>query len=258
MDARNGNAKKRVPVKAMILAAGEGRRMRPLTNDTPKPLLTIGGVSLIEHHILRLREAGIYDFVINVAYLGQKIIQVLGYGEKYGVRITYSVESSPLETGGALNHALPLLIADSHDEVPFLLVNGDVWTDIDFAQLMHNDILSTHDACLVLVDNPAHNTAGDFQLQTVSSTDGKCLIMAYDAGVPSYTFSGVSVIHPRLITTYPKRRDVFPLKEVFDLAISEQRMIGIHHDGEWVDIGTPERLYALRHRFDSTSTPRAC
>lgn len=245
-------------MRAMILAAGEGRRMRPLTNDTPKPLLIVGELSLIEHHILRLRAAGIYDFVINVAYLGQQIMQALGHGEKYGVRITYSIESNPLETGGALNHALPLLIADSHDEVPFLLVNGDVWTDIDFAQLMHNDILSTHDACLVLVNNPEHNVSGDFQLQAASSMNDKCLIMPRDACVPSYTFSGVSLIRPRLITAYPKRRDVFPLKEVFDLAISEQRMIGIHHDGEWIDIGTPERLFALRHRFDSTLTPRAC
>lgn len=243
----------------MILAAGEGRRMRPLTNDTPKPLLTVGELSLIEHHILRLRAAGICDFVINVAYLGQQIIQSLGNGEKYGVRITYSIEQSPLETGGALNHALPLLATDNQDDTPFLLVNGDVWTDIDFSQLMHNHLLSTHDACLVLVDNPAHNVSGDFQLQAVSSVDNKHLISAPDdCQVPSYTFSGVSLIHPRLITAYPKRRHVFPLKEVFDLAIKEQRMIGLYHDGEWIDIGTPERLFMLRQRFDSTSTPRAC
>ena len=242
----------------MILAAGEGRRMRPLTNDTPKPLLAVGERSLIEHHILRLRAAGIHDFVINVAYLGQQIIQSLGNGEKYGVRITYSIEQSPLETGGALSHALPLLTTDGDDDAPFLLVNGDVWTDIDFTQLMHSHLLSKHDACLVLVDNPTHNLSGDFQLQAASGTDNKRLIVATDTRVPSYTFSGVSLMHPRLISTYPKRRHIFPLKEVFDLAIKEQRMIGLHHDGEWIDIGTPERLFMLRQRFDSTSTPRAC
>lgn len=242
----------------MILAAGEGRRMRPLTNDTPKPLLAVGELSLIEHHILRLRAVGIHDFVINVAYLGQQIMQFLGGGEKYGVRITYSIEPNPLETGGALNHALPLLTAGSHGEAPFLLVNGDVWTDIDFTRLMHREILSTHDACLVLVDNPEHNVSGDFQLRAASNTDGKCLVVPREECAPSYTFSGVSLMRPRLIRTYPKRRNVFPLKEVFDLAISEQRMIGLHHGGEWIDIGTPERLFALRQRFDSTSTPRAC
>ena len=243
----------------MILAAGEGRRMRPLTNDTPKPLLLVGELSLIEHHILRLREAGIYDFVINVSYLGQQIMHSLGHGEKHGVRISYSIEQSPLETGGALNHALPLLTVDGNDDAPFLLINGDVWTDIDFSQLMHSHLLATHDACLVLVDNPAHNVSGDFQLQAASASDAdnKRLIMAPDDQIPSYTFSGVSLMHPRLIRTYPKRRDVFPLKEVFDLAIKEQRMIGLHHDGEWIDIGTPERLFMLRQRFYSTSTPRA-
>lgn len=242
----------------MILAAGEGRRMRPLTNDTPKPLLAVGELSLIEHHILRLRAAGIYDFVINVSYLGQQIMQSLGNGERYGVRIAYSVEQSPLETGGALNRALPLLTVDDNDDAPFLLINGDVWTDIDFSQLIHSHLLSTHDACLVLVDNPVHNLSGDFQLQAASDTNSKRLVMAHDDHGWNYTFSGVSLMRPRLIGAYPQRRDIFPLKEVFDLAIKEERMIGLHHEGEWIDIGTPERLFMLRQRFDSTSTPRAC
>lgn len=242
----------------MILAAGEGRRMRPLTDNTPKPLLVVGEQSLIEHHILRLRAAGIHDFVINVAYLGEQIVQFLGDGEKYGVRISYSIEQSPLETGGALHHALPLLTANSDGDAPFLLINGDVWTDINFTQLMHTSLLSTYDACLVLVENPAHNVSGDFQLQAAPDISSNRLIMARDDSASNYTFSGVSLMRPRLIGDYPKRRKIFPLKEVFDLGVKEQRLVGLHHDGEWMDIGTPERLFALRQRFDSTSTPRAC
>ena len=245
----------------MILAAGEGRRMRPLTEHTPKPLLKVGEFRLIEHHILRLKAAGINQIIINVAYLGQQIIDALGDGKNYGVAIVYSVESEQLETGGALDKALPLLTASN--DMPFLLVNSDVWTNFDFKTLTDLALDSQQDGCLVFVDNPEHNVTGDFLLQ---KNDDDALNPMYvveaknpsDMSSMSYTFSGISLLHPRLITSYPHRREKFPLKEVFDHAIENRRIIGIPYGGDWVDIGTPERLHAIRQRFDSISTPRAC
>lgn len=218
-------------MKAMILAAGEGRRMRPLTLDIPKPLLKIRGTSLIEHHIQRLRDAGTDEIIVNVAYLGEKIRAVLGSGEHLGVRIQYSVEPEPLETAGALLHALPLL-----GDAPFLLVNGDVWTDYPFAQLIQRPVNSI--GHLVLVPNPSHKLLGDFSL------DKNARVQELD-GDSSFTFSGISVLSPQLISTYPQARTKFPLREIFGWAIQRQELTGEIFSGVWCDVGTPERLAEL-------------
>jgi MurNAc alpha-1-phosphate uridylyltransferase len=218
-------------MKAMILAAGEGRRMRPLTLDTPKPLLQVKGTSLMVHHIQRLKQVGVSEFVINVAYLGEKIRGALGDGADLGVRIEYSVEPEPLETAGALLHALPLL-----GDAPFVLVNGDVWTDYPFADLLRRPL--RHLGHLVLVPDPAHKATGDFSL----GSDG--LLRELD-GQTSFTFSGISLLSPQLIATYPQRRVRFPLREIFTWAIENRQLTAEVYKGVWCDVGTPERLSEL-------------
>jgi len=218
-------------MKAMILAAGEGRRMRPLTLETPKPLLPVKGTSLIGHHIQRLKNAGVQEVVINIAYLGEKIRAALGSGEDYGVRIQYSVEPEPLETAGALLHALPLL-----GDAPFILVNGDVWTDYPFTHLLQKPL--NHLGHLVLVPNPAHKLLGDFSLgenERLQELDGET----------SFTFSGISLLSPQLIATYPQQRAKFPLREIFGWAIQNQQLTAELFAGTWCDVGTPERLMEL-------------
>jgi MurNAc alpha-1-phosphate uridylyltransferase len=205
--------------------------MRPLTLETPKPLLQVHGISLIEHHIRRLAEAGICDLIVNIAYLGEKIRTALGDGSSLGVRIQYSVEPEPLETAGALHHALPLL-----GDAPFLLVNGDVWTDYPFARL--RDYSLNGDGHLVLVPNPSHKTAGDFAL----STDGAVRMLATGGGL---TFSGISLLSPRLVRDYPRVRRQFPLREVFEWAIQRSALTGEQFSGAWCDVGTPARLAEL-------------
>ncbi|WP_187407891.1 N-acetylmuramate alpha-1-phosphate uridylyltransferase MurU [Saccharophagus sp. K07] len=218
-------------MKAMILAAGEGRRMRPLTLATPKPLLQVKGISLIEHHIRRLKAAGISEFVINIAYLGEQIRTALGDGSQWNVRIDYSAEPEPLETAGAILHALPLL-----GDQPFLLVNGDVWTDYPFARLIQAPIRKR--GHLVLVENPAHKLTGDFSL------DANNAIQELD-GETSFTFSGISVLTPSLIAEYPQKRAQFPLREIFSWAIQNRQLTGEFYEGVWCDVGTPERLQEL-------------
>src|SRR5688572_2309883 len=218
-------------MKAMILAAGEGRRMRPLTLEIPKPLLEVEGTSLIVHHIRRLKNAGVNDLVINIAYLGEKIRAALGNGEQFGLRIQYSAEPEPLETAGALLHALPLL-----GDAPFLLINGDVWTDYPFASLLQRPLNNL--GHLVLVPNPAHKLLGDFSVDN----DGR--LQELD-GETSFTFSGISVLSPKLISTYPQQRAKFPLREIFGWAIRNRQLTAEVFDGIWCDVGTPERLAEL-------------
>ena len=222
-------------MKAFVLAAGKGRRMLPLTLDCPKPLLKVGDATLIEHQIAKLRSAGIVDIVINVAYLGEMIQQALGLGERLGVRISYSVESQPLETGGAIAHALALL-----GQAPFLLVNSDVWTDFPFESLARKGLSAGELAKLVLVENPEHNRVGDFVLQADAQ-----LRLREDCRGRAYTYSGIALVDPDLVATYPKVRQTFALKEVFDWAIAKRALRGEYYAGQWSDIGTPERLYEL-------------
>lgn len=216
-------------MKAMILAAGEGRRMRPLTESVPKPLLPVGGVPLIVWHINRLREAGFTELVVNVSYLGDQIIEALGDGERYGVKIVFSREMHPLETAGGIAQALPLL-----GDEPFLLVNSDVWTEYPLRDLRRK-MPQDEGAHLILVNNPDHHPAGDFAL------DGRNLI-SRDKTLVRYTYSGISIIQPQMIRAYPRKRECFPLLEVLQWAIEREQVSGELYGGSWLDVGTPERL----------------
>lgn len=211
-------------MKAMILAAGKGERLRPLTLHTPKPLVPAGGVPLIEYHIRALAAAGFRELVINHAWLGQQIEDHLGDGERFGVRIAYSAEGEPLETGGGIHRALPLLGA-----APFLLVNGDIWTDYDFAGLRRAPQGLAH---LVLVDNPAHHPEGDFRLQ-----DGR---VAARGAQPGLTYSGIAVLDPALFAGC--RAGAFKLAPLLLDAMRLGQVSGEHFRGCWVDVGTHERL----------------
>ena len=214
-------------MKAMILAAGRGERMRPLTDHTPKPLLLVGGKPLIVWHIERLAKAGFKEIVINHAHLGSQIESMLKDGSAWGVSIQYSPEASALETAGGIANALPLLGLD-----PFLVVNGDVFTEIDFAHL----ILNSHDlAHLVMVDNPPQHPQGDFALI------GDRLI---SDGVSKLTFSGIGVYHPDLFVSV-KPGEAAKLAPLLKEAMNKGLAAGEHYQGLWHDIGTPERLNAL-------------
>jgi len=213
-------------MKAMILAAGRGQRMMPLTANTPKPLLKIAGKALIVWHIERLAQAGFKELVINHAYLGQQIEDVLGDGSQWDVSIQYSPEATALETAGGIANALPLL-----GEEPFLVVNGDVFTEMTFPSALDENML----AHLVMVDNPAHHPEGDFVLQTGKLNDG--------AGT-KLTFSGVGIYSPALFkevaTGLPAK-----LAPLLRAAMVNHLVTGEHFQGVWHDIGTPERLVAI-------------
>ena len=214
-------------MKAMILAAGRGERMRPLTDHTPKPLLKVGGKPLIVWHIERLAAAGFKDVVINHAHLGEQIENALGYGSQWGVHIQYSPEKIALETAGGIANAMPLL-----GDAPFLVVNGDVFADIDFGALK---LVSPDVAHLVMVDNPPQHAAGDFAL-----SGGK---LGVD-GIEKLTFSGVGVYQPKLFAGIT-RGEPAKLAPLLKAAMAQGLVSGSHHQGTWHDIGTPERLQAL-------------
>lgn len=218
-------------MKVMLLAAGKGTRMLPLTLHTPKPLLQAGGRSLIEHQLLKLRSAGFRDCVINHAWLGMQIEAALGDGSRLGLQIRWSREEEPLETAGGIIQALPLL-----GTAPFAVVNADVWTDFPFARL-HGALSAERLAHLVLVPNPAHHPRGDFVLQA----DGR--VGLPDAGSPTLTFSGIAVYHPQLFAGVTQR--TCALLPLLQQAIRSGRASGELHTGVWQDIGTPERLRAL-------------
>ncbi|RZA08414.1 MAG: nucleotidyltransferase family protein [Proteobacteria bacterium] len=211
-------------MKAMILAAGKGERMRPLTLTTPKPLLAAGGKRLIEYHLLALARAGFAEVVINHAWLGQQIEDYLGDGARYGVAIEYSRETEPLETGGGIRHALPLL-----GDAPFVVVNGDIWTDYDFSRL--RGPLAGH-AHLVLVDNPAHHPEGDFSLVEGQVRDQ-----------PGLTYSGIAVLHPDLFAGHGE--PAFKLAPLLRRAMDVGQVTGEHYQGQWIDVGTAQRLTEL-------------
>jgi MurNAc alpha-1-phosphate uridylyltransferase len=215
-------------MKAMILAAGRGERMRPLTDHTPKPLLLVAGKPIIEHTIEQLVIAGFTDLVINHAHLGAQIAQRLGDGQALGATIQYSPEGEQgLETAGGIINALPLL----GDEV-FLVVNGDIATDFDFATLKNIPVDLAH---LVLVPNPAHHPEGDFGINNAGLVD--------EQAQEQLTFSGIGLYSPKLFHGLPVgSRKLGPLLRQ---AIARQRVSGQKHTGFWLDIGTPERLQEL-------------
>nr|WP_281647582.1 nucleotidyltransferase family protein [Parendozoicomonas sp. Alg238-R29] len=210
----------------MILAAGKGTRMRPLTLHTPKPLLPAAGKSLIEWHIEKLAAAGFKTVVINHSWLGEQLEEAIGNGERWGIRILWSPEDELLETGGGIHKALPLL-----GKKPFLLVNGDVFTDINFNRLRLPDNSLAH---LVLVSNPDHNPGGDFTL-----VDG----VVSEHGENKGTFAGVSVLAPELFDNC--QPGVFPLTPLLKEKMAENQVTGELYSGYWLDVGTPERLQTL-------------
>lgn len=216
-------------MKAMILAAGLGTRMGDLTADLPKPLLPVAGKPLIAHLVQALVAAGFTDLVVNLAYLGERIEAALGDGSRWAARIAYSREpNGPLGTGGGIRHALPLLGA-----APFVLVNADVRCDYPFARLRRALPGLAH---LVLVDNPAHNPAGDFAL----GEDGRLA----NHGQPMLTFAGISVVDPRLLQG--TAQGAFSLTPLLRAAADAGQLHGEHYGGPWLDVGTPERLAEAR------------
>ena len=216
-------------MKAMILAAGFGERMRPLTDHMPKPLLSVGGKPLIAWHLERLKRCGFSDIVINVAWKGEKLMEVLGCGKQFGLSIQYSDEreEGTLETAGGIIKALPLL-----GDTPFLVVNGDIWCDYEFQS---TSPIKQNDLChLVLVNNPQHHLEGDFQL-----SDDRVHIQ----GNEKLTFSGIGYYDPKMFAGLDYGRQ--PLLPIFKHAMDDGLISGERHLGEWQDIGTPERLNAL-------------
>lgn len=220
-------------MKAMVLAAGRGERMRPLTDRIPKPLLPVAGQPLVGHQLRALAAAGVCDVVMNCAWQAELLQETLGDGGAWGVSIRYSVEPwPPLETGGGIFQALPML-----GPGPFLLVNGDVWSDLSPGALVLPPGML---ALLVLVPNPPHNPAGDFGL-----ADGRVLPDAERR----LTYGGMAVLSPALFEGCAPGR--FPLAPLLRAATLEGKVGGVFHDGGWMDVGTPERLYALRAKLEA-------
>lgn len=215
-------------MRAMILAAGRGERLKPLTNRVPKPLLEVQGRSLIEWQLRALADAGFREIVVNLSHLGERIEEAIGDGGRLGVRVSYAKEPpGALETGGGIHNALDRLGPE-----PFAVVNGDIYTDYPFARLRAVKCDWAH---LVLVPNPEHNPAGDFALEGAR---------VRNTGKPTGTFSGIAVYHPRLFADCrPGRFSVVPLLRK---AADEQVVTGEWHRGSWSDVGTCERLEALR------------
>lgn len=213
----------------MLLAAGRGERLRPLTDKCPKPLLMVRGKALIVWHLESLARAGVSEVVINLSWLGAQIRERLGDGAEWGLSIEYSEEGpEPLETGGGIFRALPLL-----GPAPFLLVNGDVFTEFDFRRLTPQPGNQAH---LVLVRNPSHHATGDFAL------DGRLVSLT---GTPRYTYAGIGLYTPRLFEGC--RDGKFPLLPLLRRAIEAGQLQGELYEGPWVDVGSPERLAALNH-----------
>lgn len=221
-------------MKAMILAAGRGERMRPLTDTTPKPLLLAAGKPLIEYTIMQLVQAGFTELVINTAHLGAQIPAALGNGERWGIQLKYTFEGEqPLETAGGIINALPLL-----GEAPFLVVNGDIATDFNFASLRQLPVEFAH---LVLIPNPEHHPNGDFYL----GPDGKVNAVAS----PRSTFSGIGVYHPQVFKN--QAAGIRKLAPILREGMAAQLVTGELFTGFWMDIGTPERLQALSTHYQS-------
>jgi len=244
-------------MKALIFAAGLGERMRPLTDFIPKPLLQAGGKPLIAWHLEKLAALGITEIVINTSWLAGQFPAQLGDGQHWGVRLMYSYEGdTPLETGGGMLNALPLL-----GDAPFIAVNGDIWTDFDLVRLPHEPDGLAH---LVMVDNPEHHPAGDFYLHPTGQL--KPLSHLWERGwgegeTQTLTFSGIGVYRPELLNDWqtiigssPGRESTphrFPIAPLLRAAMSRNKVTGEHHRGHWTDIGTPERLAQLAARLET-------
>ncbi|TAL91253.1 MAG: nucleotidyltransferase family protein [Rhodanobacter sp.] len=225
---------------ALIFAAGRGERMRPLTDHTPKPLLSVGGKPLIAWQLEKLAAAGVHYVVINTSHLAEQFPDTLGDGSRWGLRIRYAYEgATPLETGGGMLNALPLLGAE-----PFLAISGDIWCDVDFASLPAEPTGLAH---LLMVDNPAHHPRGDFALDAQG--------MLHDTGEPKLTFGGIGVFRRELLGDWKRGTGAvtmspsFKLRQALQPAIARQSVTGTRHDGMWTDVGTPARLAQIDSRL---------
>ncbi|MBT4163158.1 MAG: nucleotidyltransferase family protein [Gammaproteobacteria bacterium] len=221
-------------MRAMLLAAGLGKRLRPLTNSLPKPLLVAGGRTLIEHQLVRLAAAGITEIVVNLHHLADQISEKLGDGAAYGVAIEYSQEPVLLETGGGFKEALSILGED-----PVAVVSADTYIDFDFASLPES-LPEGCLGCLVMTENPLHHPEGDFSM----AKDG---VLGTESDTCTYT--GVGVLSPEIVRHVED--DIFKLRRVFDEAIASGRLIGIQHDGYWCDVGTEERYLDLQKHLST-------
>lgn len=217
----------------MILAAGRGERMRPMTDNCPKPLLKVAGRALIEYHLLALKKAGLREIVINHAWLGEKIEHYLGDGQQYGLSITYSPELDALETAGGIIQALPLLVDNNTEQ--FLVINGDIFTDYNFSQLVEKKLTSK--AHLVMVKNPEHHLEGDFSL-----SEG-ILSTSLQASTKKYTFSGIGFYHADFFAGLKQGKKA--LAPLLKKAMLAGDVSGELYQGLWTDVGTPERLQQL-------------
>lgn len=254
-------------MKALIFAAGLGERMRPLTDTTPKPLLRVAGKPLIVWHLEKLAAVGVRDVVVNTSWLADRFPRDLGDGEAFGLRLHFSYEgATPLETGGGMWNALPLLRDGDNPDMPFIAVNGDIWTDYEFARLPRAPRGDSH---LVLIDNPEHNAKGDFSLLANGDVlsehpandaasprdDASAEAASLDTAARRLTFSGIGVYRPAIlddwraiigdapgVDAHPPR---FKLAPLLRAAMRRNAVTGEHHDGRWTDVGTPERLATL-------------
>ena len=224
----------------VLLAAGHGKRMLPLTETTPKPLLKIGELSLIEHHLHNLKTQGFKDIVINIAHLGEQIRDYLGNGNKFGVTISYSDESETgaLETAGGIAKALTLIKSDS-----FLVINADIWTDYSFSSLLNK---TASPAYLVLVENPDHNLNGDFSFSNNSSN-----LIKPGTKDKNYTFSGIAKYKKSLFTNLPDK--AYPLAPIFNELVISKQLKGELYNGQWNDIGTPQRLARVNVIYNNST-----
>lgn len=225
-------------MKAMILAAGLGSRLQPLTNTVPKPMLLVCGKPLLQWHIERLVRAGVREVVVNTSWLGEQIQDYFGTGVDFGITITWSSEAEPLETGGGIFKALQFLGDD-----PFILMSADIWTDFPLESFLKKNIDSPLSAHLVLVKNPEHNNGGDFSLENY--------IVGY--GQERYTYSGISIVSSQLFNSLKITSEVFPLREVLKPAISSGRVSGEIYTGDWCDVGTIGRYNNLNKRLLETT-----
>lgn len=228
-------------MRAMILAAGRGERLRPLTDQCPKPLLPVLGKPLIEYHIEKLAAIDIREIVINVAYMGVQIQEQLGDGSRFGVDILYSVESPVKETGGGIHQALPLL-----GNAPFMLISADIWTDYDFKKLPSIVKGLGH---LVLVDNPPYHQEGDFSLQA----DG--LLLPADKTLGTLTYGNIAVLHPDLFEDC-EQNAAFQLGPLLRQATAQGQMTGEHFQSQWANIGTVQCLNSLVYELSQKSQDR--
>lgn len=228
--------------QAMILAAGKGTRLRPLTLTTPKPLVEVGGQPLIVWHIKALKAAGIQDIVINSSWLSDKLMAALGDGSQYGVTIHWSVEDDePLETAGGIAKALREGLLK---KAPFILINGDVWTDYDLSQLIDYQMTADQKAHLLMIDNPAHNSKGDFAINNGLASEQAIA----DAG--KYTFAGISVIAPSLVEGIAEGQ-VAPLAPLLKQAMIKLQVTAELMQADWVDVGTAERLDEINNKIQT-------